>query len=369
MITSFDVSKDWIILIPENVSSARKAAEDLCHYINLLRKQSNFPEATIPIKENISDNDMYPILLNIFEEDKNNWEKNGFSWRIGKERIEINGESDRGIFNGIYNFLSAVGFSWSDIDQETLPPINKESPYEYLLKESYAYHPSSQDTIRRRLLIGRQEMPKNWKSLIYWAVRNQIDIVVLSLQSIELKSKDFFQQKTIAKQIQSALDLLKEYALDIEFGGWDLSILVPRNFFSNKEILRIDAGKRDRKHNFCPTAPETIKLIKSNATKFFKSHPEVRIYHFWPDQGYEKAWCSCPTCRAFTIEEQNRIAVNAVADALEKVNPKGRISYYENPPRKESIALRSLLFRVNCLPGEAEAETNGWFLPPPTNLS
>jgi hypothetical protein len=127
-------------------------------------------------------------------------------------------------------------------------------------------------------------------------------------------------------------------------------------------MFRMDSGKRDKEHNFCPTDPDTIRLIKSEAEKIFRSYPDITVYHLWPDLGYEKAWCSCPTCRAFTLEEQNRIAVNAAADTLADINPQGRISYYENPSQKGGIALRSNLFRVHCLPGDSGAEAGGWFL-------
>jgi hypothetical protein len=270
----------------------------------------------------------------------------------------------------------ALGFSWPEPEQEVLPPLNTAKPQEYMLKEQYAYHPSSADTIRRRLLFGREDPPKKWRPLILWAVQNKIDTLVFSLQSkvlehMSLSLKDEGDQrppflKIFQKKHRSAeelLDLAEKYAMTIELGGWDLSLLVPRRyFFLHQEMFRMDSGKRDKEHNFCPTDPDTIRLIKSEAEKIFRSYPDITVYHLWPDLGYEKAWCSCPTCRAFTLEEQNRIAVNAAADTLADINPQGRISYYENPPQKGDIALRANLFRVNCLPGDSGAEAGGWFL-------
>ncbi|MDR2536144.1 MAG: DUF4838 domain-containing protein [Treponema sp.] len=372
---SFDVSKEWVIRIPVDMPAVKKAAEDLSHYIGLLQEQAGLAQKPPSIKdtsEKFPDTGGTMIFLHIQQESR---EKNGFSWRIGKEGIEIKGESDRGLCNGVFDFLGAVGFIWSEPDKEILPSLDKTKPQEYSLKESYAYHLSNPDTIRRRLLFSREEPPKKWKSLILWAVRNQIDTLVFSIQSTILdnrgdsKGKNFFAksfQKAFSKlqySPETLLDLAESYAMTIELGGWDLSLFVPRRYFVfNREMFRMDDGKRDKEYNFCPTSPDTIRLLKSEAAKVFRSHPEILVYHLWPDLGHEKAWCSCPTCRAFTVEEQNRIAVNAAADTLAEINPHGRISYYENPPRKGDIELRPNLFRVNCLPGEPGAEAGGWFI-------
>ncbi|MDR0561230.1 MAG: DUF4838 domain-containing protein [Spirochaetaceae bacterium] len=368
---SFDVSKEWVIRIPPGIPAIKKAAEDLSHYIGLLQRQAKTlkqPPVLKAMSEKSPDAPGAVIFLIVRQETR---EKNGFSWRVGKEGIEINGESDRGLCNGIFDFLSALGFAWTEPDKEALPPLHTAK--EYALREGYAYHPSSPDTIRRRLLFGREGPAKKWKSLILWAVRNQIDTLVFSIRSAipdkDVKGENFFSKsfqktfKKIAGSPQELLELAESYAMTIELGGWDLSLFVPRRYYLfNREIFRMDGGKRDKEYNFCPTSPDTIKLLQSESAKVFRSHPEILVYHLWPDFGHEKAWCSCPTCRAFTVEEQNRIAVNAVADALAQVNPQGRISYYENPPRKGDIEVRPNLFRVNCLPGEAGAEVGGWFI-------
>jgi hypothetical protein len=184
---------------------------------------------------------------------------------------------------------------------------------------------------------------------------------VLRRGPLFLRPLKIFQKKSYSSE--ELLNLAENYAMTIELGGWDLSLLVPRRyFFLHQEMFRMDSGKRDKNYNFCPTAPDTIRLLKSEAEHIFRSYPDIAVYHLWPDLGHEKTWCSCPTCRAFTLEEQNRIAVNAAADALADINPQGRISYYENPPKKGDIAIRPNLFRVQCLPGDLGAEAGGWFL-------
>jgi hypothetical protein len=146
-------------------------------------------------------------------------------------------------------------------------------------------------------------------------------------------------------QGESFRSLAAQYALFLEAGGWALSLLVPRRyFFRRRECFRMEGGKRIREFNFCPTNPETIRILREEAGKFFRSHPEVRVFHLWPDQGYEKTWCACPSCRAFTPEEQNRIAVNAAADVLLGINPQARLSFYENSDEPGTIAARVNMF-------------------------
>ncbi|MDR3343580.1 MAG: DUF4838 domain-containing protein [Treponema sp.] len=367
---TFDVSKGWVILIPAKMPTAAQVAEELSHCIDRLRCQAELSQKP-PLVQDTAEkppDDAVPIILLNVNTDRQ--EGNGFSWRIGKDRIEIYGESGRGLCNGVFDFLGTLGFRWPAPDREVLPPLDKSRPQEYTPKEADAHHPSGQEGVRRRLVFNRKDSPKRWESLVLWAARNKIDTLVFSLQSRifhdrSLKKRGFFGKGSgkHGRYRESLCALAQKYELTIEGGGWDLSLLVSRRYFLlNQEIFRMDSGTRKKKYNFCPTAPATIKLLTKKAEDIFRANPEILVYHFWPDRGHEKAWCSCPTCRAFTLEEQNRIAVNAVADSLAKLNPCGRISYYENSIEKENIAPRSNMFKVTHLPGEPGAEATGWLL-------
>jgi hypothetical protein len=82
-------------------------------------------------------------------------------------------------------------------------------------------------------------------------------------------------------------------------------------------------------YNFCPTSPESLAGIRAGAERYFSRPGDVRIFHLWPDRGAEDRWCSCPSCRAFSRNEQNRIAVNAAADVLAEHRPDALVSCYE----------------------------------------
>jgi hypothetical protein len=152
-------------------------------------------------------------------------------------------------------------------------------------------------------------------------------------------------------------NITKKYDIAVEVGGWELSKLVPRPYFLlHRDMFRMKSGRREMSINFCPTSPNTIKVLSQEARKVFLHYSETTIFHLWPDKGHENLWCSCPTCRAFTLEEQNRIAMNAVADVLLSVNPNARLSYYEASAENTDIPMRPNTFKISVL-----GEDGGWF--------
>jgi hypothetical protein len=296
---------------------------------------------------------------------------------VGKNRVELYGESDRGLCNAVFDFLKALGFEWPRSGVETLPRYSpSETAGEYRVGEEYAYSPSNADSVYRRLVFRGNDAPDAWERDIVWAARNCIDALVFPLNSRvwdKLAEPEqpvllpFFKKRKEPEPVMAAphklLAVAEQYALSVEMGGWDLSWFLPRSSFKrSKDMFRLDDGQRDREHNFCPTNSDTLKVVKAQAEKLFRAYPKMSVFHLWPAYGYEKRWCACPTCRAFSIEEQNRIAVNAIADVLHEINQAARISYFENSTMKKDVAVRKNLFAVSRLPGETGAEAGGWFL-------
>jgi hypothetical protein len=345
----FDVSKDWIILCPFSVPAALRGAEELSHYIDRLRLRAGPGSGTKPpaIQDAAAaaPEDSAPlILLNPGEGEP--W-RNGFTWRLGKDRLEIYGDSDRGLQNGIFDFLDALGIRWPEPGAEELPPPPGSG--EYTLRDSRGRRPSAASPGDiSRLAAGKKLKAKEREALIRWAARNRIDALVFSLRDRGQKRRS--PQK-------GTPDAVEHYALIPEAGGWELSLLVPRRFFFfRRELFRMESGKRIRDFNFCPTNPETIALLKKEAARLFRALPKVRVIHLWPDRGREKTWCACPACRAFSAEDQYRIAINAAADVLAELAPQARISLYEAPDEeagaeaKTSVPLRPNVFRLALLP-------------------
>jgi hypothetical protein len=343
---SFDVSKEWAILVPLDIPAAKKGAEDISRCIALLRKDKEQNAPALLDASGDAPPESIPIIVLNSENSGPEW--NGFTWRAGDSRVEIFGESTRGLCNGIYDFLLSLGINWPEPGKEILPVLAENGVYPF--KTNGAYQPSrfEDEDIKkapwRRLVIDRKnpclKSVKKQEALVVWAARNKYDAAIFPLECLDKVPK-----------------LAEDYALIIEGGGRELSLLLPRGlFFFHKELFRMEGGKRQKKVNFCPTNPDTINIIKTEAEKYFRLSNDVKIFHLWPDKGGEKSWCACPSCRAFTPLEQNRIAVNAAADALAAVNSNAFISFYENAEEDGDIPLRKNLFKLDELPEGTTAE-------------
>ncbi|MDR1618004.1 MAG: hypothetical protein LBS06_03015 [Treponema sp.] len=350
----FNVTKEWIILAPVQVRAAGTAAAELSFYIAALRDRAGLGRTAAPVADagGPAPPDSAPvIILNAGNAPQGHsaGRRNGFTWRAGQDRIEIYGDSGRGLCNGVFDFLSNLGLRWPVPGGEELPGFTGSG--EYQLRAGGACVPS-EDTPekRRRIVIDKRTAAGKRDALIRWAARNRIDALVFSLDD------GVFRRPRGGK---GALALAERYAMIVEAGGWDLSLLVPRRYFLlHRDLFRMDSGKRIRRFNFCPTNPRTVALLKKQAKRRFgallRLHPEVETFHLWPDRGHETAWCSCPACRAFSRSEQNRMALCAAADTLAELTPNARLSFFEeaageSPESAVNAAPRPNLFRLETL--------------------
>jgi hypothetical protein len=369
--TLFNVAQEWIILAPAGTTAAGAAA-DIAFYIAALRGRAGLGRTMPPIADagGAAPPDSVPVIIlnagDLSPGHSAGRRRSGFTWRAGQDRVEIYGDSDRGLYNGAFDFLSSLGLRWPAPGREELPdPAGRN---EYQLTTDRAYTPSEDiPEKRRRIMIDKKTAPKKRDTLIRWAARNKIDALVFSLDDKVLR---------LFRGRKDPLASAKHYAMIIEAGGWDLSLLVPRRyFFFHRDLFRMDAGKRDRRFNFCPTNPQTVAIVRKQGKRRFgallRTHPEIGTFHLWPDRGHETAWCSCPACRAFSRAEQNRMALCAAADALAEIDPAAQLSFLEEAagdfPKSavNAPSPRPNLFRLETTPHlwqtgtRQRARTNG----------
>ena len=334
---TFDVSKNWVILVPPGVKAARKAAEDLAHSIRFLAGRQDGPELREVSSPGTPENGPVIILSN----DSGRPEGRGFFWKLGENRIEILGQGEEGLCKGIFDFLSALGFKWPEpvsakdsFENEILPPLQDGKIYSLKTSQTQVSGGGPATGSWKRLVIPEKSQtlhdPKKRADLMLWAIRNSFDAVVFPFDCPEGVSEE-----------------TKPFALASETGGWVISRLIPRRLFLfHQELFRMEGGKRQKKIHFCPTNPGAIAILRSESKKLFQSS-ENRVFHLWPEQGKEDTWCSCPSCRAFTKDEQYRIAVNAIGDALAEVYPDAFISLLDSTGEEGDIPLRPNVFRIN----------------------
>jgi len=187
-------------------------------------------------------------------------------------------------------------------------------PYNKIMKQA-----------RKRLFISKKTGARERFKLIKLALENECNTLVFSLND------PFFTSKN---RNQKYIKLAVTYALNIEAGGRDLSLLVPRSMFLfNRDLFRMVHGRRKASHHFCATNPKTTNLIAERAYKLFDRAMQYttapRIFHFLPDEKHEDTWCQCPACRAFRPVEQYIISVNTAADVLAKFDRDARIMYID----------------------------------------
>ncbi len=209
----------------------------------------------------------------------------------------------------------------------------------------------------KRFILPPDFPLKEIDSLFLWGQENSAGAVIVPPEKADLKSG-----KELRGRTKLIFEKASQYGFDVEAGGWELSRLVPRKyFFFNKEMFRMENGKRLKHIHFCPTNPDTIRILKHEAEKSFRSFPEVSVFHLWPDKNYESVWCNCPACRAFSFAEQNIIAVNAAADVLAKIHSKALLSYFkinDDTDEKPKIKTRDNLFAIEYLDSGSEIKSS-----------
>ena len=351
---NFDVSEEWVILVQPDAACVKKAVGDLSRYIGLLAGLNINAAPKPPVVTDASGpapSEAVPVIL--LNSEGYGPERNGFSWRAAPRRIEIYGESGRGLCNGIYSFLAALGISWPAPGQELLPTGEAKNPQGFPLTSGGVHEPSPDEgsdlassAWRRFIPAGEGEIKrilKKSETFAAWAARRRYDALIFPLKT--------FSSGAMGRKLKQLKQHAGEYGIALEAGGRDLSSLVPRGyFFFHRDFFRMEEGRREKAHHFCPTNPGVVRIIGIEGKKLFLAAGDTKVFHLWPDRGAETTWCSCPTCRAFTPPEQNRIGVNAAADVLAALNPGAVITFYEKSGEGGNIPLRKNLLRFEDLP-------------------
>ncbi|MCL2763970.1 MAG: hypothetical protein FWD40_01660 [Treponema sp.] len=190
--------------------------------------------------------------------------------------------------------------------------------------------------IRKRLFIDVRTNAKEREKLIKLAVENECNTLVFSFNDSIFKGNN--------KNLKY-MKLARHYALNIEAGGHDLSLLLPKSLFLfNRDLFRMEQGKRKMSFHFCPTNPKTTAIISKRAHRLFgrvlQTVTVPRFFHLLPENNHESTWCQCPACRAFRPAEQYLIAVNAAADELAKYDHEAQLLYVDFDTEPEAARVK-----------------------------
>lgn len=362
----FDISKPWTILASSPASSSgrpieTKAAEELSRWLGELRGRSAPGEKSEPLPVVASDgpapDESVPIIvLNAGDS------SDGFSWRVGESRVEIYGDSPKGLLNGVYDFLGALGFSWSDPAGSRFPETAAISAAVLAAPAAAASPAGNRGTVYKLARSGFYEKPDSAARLVFPADNpNETRIALIERAARNKADAAHFGSpgtRSLKPFSEEEYAAARAAGIELELDGPTPRELVPALFFPWKpDLFRMESGRRRWDRNFCPTNPRTVRLAAKRAVRFFRKRPPADAYTFRTDTGKDgrSAWCSCPTCRAFSPTEQALMAANAVADALAETAPGARLLLNLDAPGNESIAVepRSNIIVVKELPDGA----------------
>jgi hypothetical protein len=317
-----DLTKSWQITIQnQGDPTCCLAARELAVFLQQISGK------IIPINDK-SDRSRFS-----FELSYENKGTDGFEWRARPKIVTLHGSNPRGLLYAVYDFLETLGCTWF---APGMTGMSIPKGTQFILSETTIKQKTS--IAGRCLILGHHAFMKDSEDWIIWAARNRINTlffhVIDSSLAIGAAPEAFYQQ------IKShAIALARERGMTVEHGGHKLTSLLPRKLFKHlPDAFRMRDGKRANDHNFCPSNPGGLEIIRKNGRRWFETHPEVDVFHLWADDIPGGGWCGCELCETLSSSDQLLVAVNALAEELEFVNPGAQISllaYHdtEQPPR------------------------------------
>jgi hypothetical protein len=308
--TELNFDRDWCIVLSSADPVAGLAAKELQEVLQritgrhiAIERQPRHDGATIRL-------------------DHGQEQEDGFTWQAKSDGVELHGQSARGLLYAVYGFLEALGCRWVSpgVGGERLPRGTEFHLPDGLVSEAPALP-------GRCLIVGHYAFMQNVEDWIVWAARNRLNTVFAHVIEGPMALGAAPDRQWQAHK-EAAVTLARQRGMVIEHGGHGLAALLPRKLFPRmSEAFRYHGGRRVRDHNFCPSCEEGLDVIRQNAEIHFRAHPEVDVFHLWPDDIPGGGWCECSRCQDYTPSEQALLAVNAVAEALEGVNPDAQISF------------------------------------------
>lgn len=247
--------------------------------------------------------------------------RKGYAWRASPDRVEIHGDSGSGLLAGVEAFLEAAGLSW---------PVPGEGPH--LARQSRVELEASSgrrapDAPLATLILGHGSYLEAAPDYLAWAARNGYAGVFFhtTAEALALGAAPI---KAYEARRALILPLARRLGLELELGGHGLSSFLPRSLFKAEPgLFRLQGGRRRPDANLCPSSPRALEVVSANFSAFVAAHPEVGVFHVWPDDLPGGGWCECPACAGMGPLDQSLAVARALAACLERLRPQARISF------------------------------------------
>ncbi len=251
-----------------------------------------------------------------------------FAWRASGRRIEIHGGSGTGLLAGCYDFLEAAGFAWPSPISAPVIPMAAHAPQ---LGASLALVRGS--GFRRGpfplpcLILGHGSYLERGADYFLWAARNGYASIFIHTTG-EAMALGAAPLSLYEKMRPVLAPMARRLGLGMELGGHSLSSLLPRRLFAKKPgLFRFSGGARKADRNFCPSSREALDIVGANFAAHVDSHPEIGVFHVWPDDLPGGGWCQCPECAGLSPAAQSIKVAAVLGRILSRLRPGAKLSF------------------------------------------
>jgi hypothetical protein len=245
-----------------------------------------------------------------------------YSWRASSDRVEIFGEDGGALLRGTYDFLEALGASWVEPG-----PQGERLPQGPRLDLEIPSHASEDGSLSTTLILGHGVFLEDWENRLLWAARAGYSSVFIHTTPDALAMGA--APESLYESLRPLLaPLVRRLGLCLELGGHGLSSLLPRSLFKEEpSLFREREGRRSPDRNLCPSNDRALALVSEAFAARARAHPEVSVFHAWPDDLPGGGWCSCSLCAALSPAAQSLKVARRLAAALASVRPDAALAF------------------------------------------
>jgi len=218
----------------------------------------------------------------------------GFRRRAQPGRVELQGESPRGLLFGVYRMLGELGLGWPWPGQRH--GRARPARLEELVEDAPALP-------GRCLVLGERALLEDAESWIVWAARNRLNALFAHV-SVRREPTGAAPEAAWRERRGRALELARERRVTIEHGGHLLPDLLPA-----RELSALAAGE--------PPSEGARQVLADHV----RAHPEADVLHLWG------ADLPAGASGGHQASEAALRTANAVAEVAERERPGVQVAY------------------------------------------
>jgi hypothetical protein len=216
----------------------------------------------------------------------------GFRRRTGPARIELHGDSPRGLLFGVYRTLHELGLRWPWPGQDRGEA--RAARLEELVEDSPALP-------GRCLVLGERALVEDVESWVVWAARNRLNTLFVHV-STRRDPIGAAPESAWRERRGRALALARERGMTIEHGGHLLPQLLP-----SEELSALASGE--------PPSEGARRTLAEHV----RAHPEADVLHLWG--------ADLPRASGGHSSEAAMQTANAVAEVAACERPGVQVAY------------------------------------------